>query len=342
MAHKLAAPANLFRLLGMGLLAGGLSWWIIAIRVHGMRNETNSGLSGRGMALPVLVFMAAGMVAFQMALGMGLGVMLLGAWFVAGITLQGAAESEGSPKSMAETAPSGFTAHAIASHLLRLLCFGTLLLLYRLYQVRYADDLRNVLLPDHYALLGFVVGTAAPAALAGYMQTGKREQGKGNREYAFAVCPSLPMALAVGGLMLGIPALLLVLFGTKCALCLFFGLALATVLSDTARTVQTSEREKDAFLPVAPESLTALFALAMALALAQWTRHVLPVALMSRAEKIHLLTYGFAAIAALLIVAEIGNCLRRSHIPPVIEHGPGPDTYAAIENTTTDKKGDLK
>ena len=179
MAHKLAAPPNLFRLLGIGLLAGGLSWWILAIRIHGTRDEANSGLSWRSMALPVLMFMAAGMVAFQMALGMGMGVMLLGAWFVAGIALQSAAESEASSNSTAENAPSDFAAHAIASHLLRLLCFGTLLLLYRLYQVRYADDLRNVLLPDHYALLGFVVGAAAPAALAGYLHNGFRVQGSG-------------------------------------------------------------------------------------------------------------------------------------------------------------------
>ena len=65
------------------------------------------------------------------------------------------------------------------------------------------------------------------------------------------------------------------------------------------------------FCPSRRNLLTALFALAMALALAQWTRHVLPVALMSRAEKIHLLTYGFAAIAALL------DCRRsRQSAPP--------------------------
>jgi hypothetical protein len=321
MAHKLGATPNLFRLLGIGLLAGGLSWWLLVSRMGGARDEANSGLSWRSMAVPVLTFMAAGMVAFQMALGMGMGVMLLGAWLTAGIALAGTAKSAASPGQTTQAMQTGLAAHSAASHLLRLLYFGTLLLLYRLFQVRYADDLRNVLLPDHYALLGFIFGAAAPAALAGYLRAGFRVQGSGGRDGVVAVCPSLPQVMAAGSLTLGIPALLLILFGTKCALCLFFGLALATVLGDSVYPTKTSDGEEGEFLPVAPELLTALFALAMGLALAQWTRHVLPAALMSRTDKIHLLTYGFAAIAALLAISEVGNWLRRAHTSPPSSHG---------------------
>ena len=62
--------------------------------------------------------------------------------------------------------------------------------------------------------------------------------------------------------------------------------------------------------------LTALLALAIGLAIAQWTRHVLPVSLMARADKVRLITQGAGLAAVLLLIAYAGTFLRRLNALP--------------------------
>ena len=302
--HRIWGQPNIFRLLGMGVVASGLAGWILAGQARMAVNSNESRSSGwLRMALPTLVLMAAGMVAFQMLSGVGVAIMLLGAWLTMGIALVGAQESNQKAAFKANERGDALT---VPSELLRLLLFGTLLLLYRLFQVRFHEDLQNVLLPDHYALLGFIVGAAVPAALAQYQVTGNREQGIGA-----STLNQLPRMLIAGVLLLFAPALLLMLFGTKCLLCLFFGLALATAIGDGARPESKSEStEGDDIRSVPSEWLIGLFALGIGLAVAQWTAHVLPVTLMARADKTRLLTYLTGTVALLLFAAAL---LNRSH-----------------------------
>ena len=93
--HRLWGQPNVFRLIGMGVLASGLAWWMLAGQ---LRTATNGRGNQSGnwprMALPILVMMAAGMVAFQMLSGVGFAIMLLGAWLTMGIALTGAQQSE--------------------------------------------------------------------------------------------------------------------------------------------------------------------------------------------------------------------------------------------------------
>ena len=119
--------------------------------------------------------------------------------------------------------------------------------------------------------------------------------------------------LIAGMLLLFVPALLLMLFGTKCLLCLFFGLALATVVGSGSGHEQKGEdTELESFRSVPGEWLIGLFALGMGLAVAQWTAHVLPVTLMARTDKTRLLTYLTGTVALLLFVAGLLNRSRRS------------------------------
>lgn len=296
--HRIWAHPNLFRLIGMGLAASGLAWWMLAGQARSAAHGDESG-SWQRMALPTLVMMAAGMVAFQMLSGVGVAIMLLGAWLTMGIALIGA---QGSNTELVTPELSAASALAVPSELLRLLLFGTLLLLYRLFQVRYHDDLQNVLLPDHYALLGFIVGAATPAALAQYQGSGKD-----------SISNTLLRVLIAGVLLLFVPALLLMLFGTKCLLCLFFGLALAAVIGDgSGREQKREDTDLDGFQPVPGEWLIGLFALGIGLAVAQWTAHVLPVTLMARADKTRLLTNLTGIVAALLFISSLVGRSRRS------------------------------
>ena len=180
-AHKIGIQPNLVRQLVLGLLASGLSWWMLHGRARFNRTPQMGG-EWHALALPLLLFMAAGMVSFQMLSGVGVGIMLLGAWLTAGIALLRAVEEEGGNHAEEEGSslvPAG--ASLAAFDLLRLLCFGAILLLYRLFETRFAGDIRNVLLPDHYALLGFVVGVAVPAALSGMLNAADTAEGRQRR-----------------------------------------------------------------------------------------------------------------------------------------------------------------
>ncbi len=120
--------------------------------------------------------------------------------------------------------------------------------------------------------------------------------------------------LIAGVLLLFVPAVLLMLFGTKCLLCLFFGLALAAVIGEGSHNNRL-DADLDGARPVPGEWLTGLFALGIGLAVAQWTAHILPVTLMARTDKTRLLTYLTGTVAVLLFVTALIGRLRSSTAP---------------------------
>ena len=336
-AHKIGAHPNLFRLLGMGLLAGGLSWWLLTNRLRAGRTM-GTGADWYALALPLLLWMAAGMVAFQMLSGVGVGVMLMGGWLTTGLALLNAVETESAVTTTTgeqvkeRLSEPSYTNVDAAQGLLRLACFGALLLLYRMCEVRYDYDIRNVLLPDHYALLGLIVGVAVPGALSAFINALSAEEGDARDGAGASGLVLLPRLIAAGAFALGAPALLLLLFGTKCLLCLFFGLMIAPLIPNAARTtslhnsrdaaptystsIQPAGTTAVGFAPASVELFAVLFALAVGLAVAQWTHHVLPVSLMARADKVRLLRDGAGLAALLLLIAYVGARLRRFHARP--------------------------
>jgi hypothetical protein len=169
------------------------------------------------------------------------------------------------------------------SHLVRLLLFGVALALYRLFSVRFQSELRGVGLTDHYALFGIMVGVLLPQALAGFL--GGARLGSTDSD------GSRMLRLIITGLLvLVVPALVLTIWGAKCALAIMIGLLFSTLF--------------DASI------LPALLAVAAALAMTQWLHHVLPLAQLTRDQKVGLLGWSTVIAIVLVLVNEFGGRLQ--------------------------------
>jgi hypothetical protein len=287
--------------IGVGFIAGLLIWWMVGIA------EARSRLGTAMMtASPpaTLVVLGAFMVSFQMLQGFGVGLMLLALWTIAGLAMSVA--DEGVQKARSDEAPdvTAPTSSPIVPSpvrllmLVRALLFGVLLLLYRLLETRFRADLRGVTLTDHYAFFGFLVGAMLPALLVGSLS---------RPASVVAARPGAQAArlILAGALTLAAPAIMLTLWGAKIALALLAGLA----ISAAGDQWQASGERRSGLIAHYPSLLTPLFALAVALALAQWTHHILPLAELSRAERIRMLTWVVVGLMALLIAADYGSRL---------------------------------
>jgi hypothetical protein len=258
----------------VGLLTGLVAWWGVRDATgNAAGNGTNEG--GGVPPLAALVVLSGFMVAYQILQGFGAGVLLLLAWLPLGLEL-------------ATSSPTTSRPHDSATPLARLMLFGTALLLYRWFEMRFRTDLYGATLSDHYALFGFLCGATAPAFLAGL-------QGRPGA--------SLLRLLPVAALALAVPGALLVLWGAKPALALLAGLALAVVLEIGAVRRQIGETTA-AITGIATGVNAALLAIASGLALTQWTHHVLPLAHLTRAQRIHFLSWGLALVLVTLLVSE--------------------------------------
>ena len=290
-----------FRLVAAGLAAGLIVLWAAAERAR--RSEENPAISQQYGALLLLTFAAATMLAYQWLQGVGMGILLLAAWFPLGLAFAARLESSDD----ASVSPS--------SDLLRLLLFGSVLLLYRVVSARFSAELSGVGLTDQYALFGLLVGAFAPALLSGYVLRGE------TRFLRFIVA---------GGLALFLPGVTLLLYGAKCGLALLMGAALSFVTNPPTREPDSphssagkGETETTALAP--PLSLrrrgaggevigglgSALFAVAIALTLSQWTGRVLTYTLLSRHQRLHILEWCVGILVVALLAADFGGRLRR-------------------------------
>ena len=157
------------------------------------------------------------------------------------------------------------------------LLFGAaLLLLWRFFTTRWANELRGVGLTDQYALFGLLIGAALPRLLAHLP-----ERFKGGNAAAWGTLLfSVVMVLAC-------PASVLVLFGAKSAVALLIGL-LVGVLPIIAHN-------KSAF--------PGFFALAISLVLAQFTSRAVSLHAPTRMEKIRVLLVLMAGVVVAVIAA---------------------------------------
>lgn len=157
----------------------------------------------------------------------------------------------------------------------RLLLFGAVLVLYRAFSARWNGDLHGVNLSDQYAVFGLVVGLATPGLTAALFDG----VGWGRARAARPLIASVVGAL----LTLAVPACVLLLFGAKCALALLLGSALGGVSAET-------------LLPL-------LFAIAVGLAMDQWSDRLLAYADLSRLVKIKALGVVLALVLAAVAAA---------------------------------------
>jgi len=224
-------------------------------------------------------------------------LMLLGVWVSLSIALSAALET-GSPSDAVDAESAG----AIATGLTRLGLFGVILVLFRLFTTRFESEIASGAFTDNFALFGFLAGALIPPFFAGLLL---RDAGGSPSPGA-----RLFRVVLTGLLTLAVPGLFLILWQVKAIPALLIGLAAATALE------KETERERTplAFLP-------ALYALGVALAISQWTRHVLPLAQLTRVQKEHLLAWVIGVLIVLILGADYSGRFRawrgRPQTPPV-------------------------
>ncbi len=281
LSQRIMPQGMIWRLALAGVATAGLS--LIAAG-KAARSHENSPAVSQHHALGLLIFAAGGMLSYQWLQGYGVGIWLLSVWLIVGYVLVRALESE----------RPAFALHDTAQRFLNLALFGVVLLLYRVTQSRFSEDIASANLTDQYALFGLLVGAFTPAFLSGLL-SGRGE----NRLFRL---------LPVGLLTLAIPGVALLLYGAKCALALLIGAALSFGLF----LASSSHNQDDANAVQNPKFKiqNSLFALALALALAQWSGRALDYTLLAKAQKVHLLEAIGAAAVVLILLSDYGGKFR--------------------------------
>ena len=276
-SRKLVMQPAVLNVVLIGIIAALAAAWLLrdTDRPEGLNARTPEGPSNTehqtpNTVLAVLVILAGIMVSYQMLAGFGVGLAILAGWLVGGIAL--------SPGEGAES-----ESRAGPTLLISALCFGTVFVIYRLATERFRDDLRGIPLTDHYALFGFVFGMLVPSLLSRHFIL---DRGLG---------ASILKAGLLGTLALAAPAAIVLVWGQKTLLTFLFGLALAASPAFRHSGVQAFRNQ----------ALTALLAIGISLAVAQWTHLALPLAALPRADKLQILAWSIGIIAGLLIGSDL-------------------------------------
>ena len=280
----LLGPNPLFHVVALGVIAAILIRWLVSDHRKQLQLARNPLAIGQSGALAVLLLAAAGMVAFQFAGGFGLCVLLT-------ILLLTTALTGGTALQTLHELPSDDTAGAVTldgqvdsvAQLVRLLLFGSLLALYRIFSLRFHSELRGVGLTDHYALFGMIVGVLLPQALTSLLNRARAGSTDTDSSRLFRL-------VITGLLVLVVPTLVLTLWGAKCALAIMIGMLFSTVFEASL--------------------LPAIIAVAVALAMTQWLHHVLPLAQLTRDQKVTLLGWTTVVVIVLLLVSEFTGRLQ--------------------------------
>jgi hypothetical protein len=295
-AENAKLSLQLFQVMALGLFGGGAAWWVVAsARRLERESPGNAGaIAWQNNAVAAALLFSGVLVAFQMLAGFGVGLLLIGAWLAVSLAAVFAQEPENGENDL----PSADTPD-VAANLLRLGLMGVALLLYRVFSSRFESELRGVGLTDQYAAFGLLIGATLPGLLTGFLM----------RPFAASTPPAPRIArlCVVAVLVLAVPALVLILWGTKCALALMLGLALAIVLLPSVSTASGATGREE--LSPALRLLPALFALGVCLALAQWTHHVLPLTELTRVDKEALTIKLVGILAVLILVADYSGRL---------------------------------
>jgi len=273
-------PNPMFHVIALGVVAAILICWLVRDQYRDTQSTPAPGSAGHINILAILTLAGAGMIAFQLMGGFGLSLMLSVILLAAALTAAAALSSIHEQALIGPSEESDIPVRQLstAAHVLRVLLLGTILVLYRLFSVRFESEIRGVGLTDHYALFGILFGAALPSFLLAYLtrSSGGPPEDDGGRLLRLAT---------TGILVLILPTLIIALWGAKCALAFLIGLALSTVFEGSI--------------------LSALLALAVALALTQWAHHVLPLAQLTRDQKITNLLWTTIVTVLAVLASEI-------------------------------------
>ena len=147
---KIVGTMQLLGVVAVGLVIGAAIGWLAAsIQTPESRTQAS--------ALCVVLLVALPTASFKLWGGLGVALGLLAAWTVLVPVLceQGSEQALG-----------------LVRHLLRLaLCLGLAMLLYRLFTVQYAGELRRIGLQTHYTFIGALLGIVLPFVIVDWATT---------------------------------------------------------------------------------------------------------------------------------------------------------------------------
>lgn len=286
LATKFLDDLACFYVVAIGVALGGLCWMLA--RDEATCDEESRGEARGAQRFPVavtLVALCGFMLSYQIMQGFGAGLMLLAAWPILLLALP---DSAGIDQG-AERAQK----FDLAQTLSLLGSFGAMLLISRLFATRFRADLRGTELDDQFALFGFLAGAVVPSLLASlWFET--RQSASRSLWRVFPAAPSPARLFCVAMLALLILGAMLTLWGIKIVPAFLLGLALSVVGFGNFAASRTQK------------SALSLFALSLALTLAQWTQRFLPLAEWPRAQRLHFLFWSLAGAVSLFLVIDYG------------------------------------
>lgn len=279
----------------IGLGVGFLAWWL---SYDGAQSALD-GIGNHRRPLAVLIALGAVMAAYNLLQGFGITLMCLAVWAPFGLALCEMRDTR------QEETPERLPILAnVAQSLWSVAAFTAVLAVYRFVATRYDTSLLGLNLTDQYALFGFMAGASIPAIVAGIASPGMSSTSAAR----------LLRLIAAGLLALALPALILILWKASASLALLAGAALAAAGFDWFRSGREDNQNSRLFVP--------LMALAVCLALAQWTPQALEVSSLTRDQKIGILKWLLGGIAAVLVAVDLGERWK-AHKNKSIRREPG-------------------
>lgn len=287
---KVIAQSPVFQISTLGVLIMVVAWWMMASPAVKKFPQQNNLFHQNPTIFGTLLVLSGLMVAYQLLAGLGIALFCVAAWLVVGLAW--VTEQDNANNSGPDYLMQGLTT---GSRLIAATLFATLMGLYRLYLSRYGDELHGISITDQYAFFSLMVGLSVPLLMSGIAMPSLK----------LTSLSSLLRVSAVGIFCLLIPGVMLVLWGAKCSLALLMGLAFSTLLTGFSRPASGSTEEQNRLQSAS--LLPTLMALAMGLALTQWTGHVLPFTDVTRDAKIGLLKWIAGIVILLVIILQASN-----------------------------------
>lgn len=277
LSKKIDEAGPVFSTAAAGAVAGLLCWWISSER------KAESGQSGFP-PVAALVLVAGAMLSFGRFTGLGVGLFALAFWVVALLATPQSSTVQLEGESSTDTSDEAATPH---HSLVNAGIAVTILVLYRLVTSRFTGDIRGVSITDQFALFAVIIGAFAPGAIANVLA--KRES------EGVSPIPTVFRLALIGVATLALPGMMLLVWGSKVALALLIGLSLSALAPwGNGAAKRLTE-------------LPALVAVGMALALSQWSHHILAISDLARAEKAKIALIGLAVIIAAIVLDDLAT-----------------------------------
>ena len=274
----------------IGVVVGLLIRWVF-LDANDRDKPGDSACLKRSLFPASVVMIFGSMISFLLLGGFGMALMLCASLpiFLVSMSLEiGAKEGADAVKSSSNLLFESFA---------RVLFFGILLDFYRLFSVLHLSDLRGVALTDQYAIFCLLLGAMFPGALSVWRNSFRQTSSSTGVASASDSLRTLLQLALVGVVLLAAPALLMAILGIKALLPLIAGLAFGAIIADTG-------------------ILTCLLSLALALAITQFTSHILPLTELTRDKKLVFVIQAGVVVAVLCLVNEFVERSKRRNFMP--------------------------